>query len=58
MFTEEELRDLHVLKRGDDYVEVLCGCTSLHYDDSGGKLRAFTSGALEINCECLPGCRE
>ncbi|MCD7452744.1 hypothetical protein HAX54_018046 [Datura stramonium] len=57
MFTEEELRDLHV-SREDDYARFrwphLPSITTI----SGGKLRAFTSGALEINRECLPGRRE
>lgn len=58
MFSEEELRDIRVLKRGDDYVEVLCGCTSHRYGDSVAKLRVLTSGALEIACECIPCCSE
>ncbi|XP_060209513.1 protein ULTRAPETALA 1-like isoform X1 [Lycium barbarum] len=58
MFSEEELREISVLKRGDDYVEVLCGCTSHRYGDAVAKLRVCSSGELQIACDCTPGCPE
>nr|XP_027061752.1 protein ULTRAPETALA 1-like [Coffea arabica]XP_027061753.1 protein ULTRAPETALA 1-like [Coffea arabica] len=68
LFSEEEVRDISGLKRGcggsrggsdgDDYVEVTCGCTSHRYGDAVGRLRVFSSGFLEITCECTPGCQE
>ncbi|CAH1423509.1 unnamed protein product [Lactuca virosa] len=59
MFSDEEVREISGFKRGgDDYVEVTCGCTSHRYGDAVGTLRVFTSGDLEISCECTPGCEE
>ncbi|KAK1583187.1 hypothetical protein Q3G72_021676 [Acer saccharum] len=39
MFQEEELNSMQVLKRGQDYIEVRCGCTSQKYGDYIGKLK-------------------
>lgn len=58
LFTEEELREISGVKRCDDYVEVMCGCTSHRYGDAVARLRIFSSGELEITCECTPGCTE
>lgn len=58
LFSEEEVGDISGLKRGDDYVELTCGCTSHRYGDAVGRLRVFSSGFLEISCECTPGCQE
>ncbi|KAK9089417.1 hypothetical protein Scep_028499 [Stephania cephalantha] len=58
MFSDEELREMSGLKRGGDYVEVMCGCTSHRYGDAVGKLRVLANGDLEICCECTPGCQE
>ncbi|XP_004251769.1 protein ULTRAPETALA 1-like [Solanum lycopersicum] len=58
MFCEEELRDMSVLQKGDDYVEVVCGCTSRRHGDAGARLRIFKSGELKIACECYHGCPE
>lgn len=60
LFMDEEVRDISGLKRsgGDDYVEVMCGCTSHRYGDAVGQLRVFSNGFLEITCECTPGCQE
>nr|XP_010323719.1 protein ULTRAPETALA 2 isoform X1 [Solanum lycopersicum] len=58
LFTEEELREISGVKRCDDYVEVMCGCTSHRYGDAVARLRVFSSGELEITCECTPGCTE
>lgn len=58
MFTEEEVSEISGLNIGEDYIEVMCGCTSHRYGDAVGKLRVFPSGHLEINCECTPGCDE
>lgn len=44
--------------RGQDFIEVTCGCTSRRYGDAVGKLRVFASGELEIICDCVPGCQE
>ncbi|CAK9158922.1 unnamed protein product [Ilex paraguariensis] len=57
-FSEEEVREMSGLKRADDYVEVMCGCTSHRYGDAVGRLRVFVTGDLEITCECTPGCLE
>ena len=66
LFSEEEVRDIYGLiwgcggggSDGDDYIEVSCGCTSHRYGDAAGRLRVFSSGFLEISCECFPGCKE
>lgn len=58
MFSDEEVGAISGVKIGDDYVEVTCGCTSHRYGDAVGRLRVFSSGELEITCECTPGCQE
>ncbi|XP_077254070.1 protein ULTRAPETALA 1-like [Tasmannia lanceolata] len=58
MFSEEELRETSGLKRGGDFIEVTCGCTSRKFGDSVGRLRVFSGGDLQISCECTPGCSE
>ncbi|KAF6163225.1 hypothetical protein GIB67_025089 [Kingdonia uniflora] len=58
MFSDEELSEISGLKRGGDFIEVTCGCTSHRYGDAVGRLRVFTNGELEISCECTPGCQE
>ncbi|KAK9152603.1 hypothetical protein Sjap_000083 [Stephania japonica] len=58
LFSDEEVREISGLKRGGDFVEVTCGCTSHRYGDAVGKLRVFINGDLEICCECTPGCQE
>jgi hypothetical protein len=58
LFSEEELREMSGVRRGENFVEITCGCTSHRYGDAVGRLRVYASGELEINCECTPGCRE
>ncbi|KAK1303232.1 Protein ULTRAPETALA 1 [Acorus calamus] len=58
LFSDEELNEISGLKRGADFVEVTCGCTSHRYGDAVGRLRIFGNGDLEITCECTPGCQE
>jgi hypothetical protein len=58
LFSEEELREMSGVKRGEEYIEVTCGCTSHRYGDAVGRLRVFINGELEITCECTPGCDE
>lgn len=58
LFTDEELSEMSGFKRGRDFVEMTCGCTSHRYGDAVGRLRVFSSGDLEISCECTPGCQE
>ncbi|XP_039140280.1 protein ULTRAPETALA 1-like [Dioscorea cayenensis subsp. rotundata] len=58
LFTDEELREMSGLKKGRDFIEVTCGCTSHRYGDAVGRLRVSASGDLEITCECTPGCQE
>ncbi|GMG98612.1 hypothetical protein Nepgr_000452 [Nepenthes gracilis] len=58
VFSEEEVREISGLKRGEDYIEVICGCTSHRYGDAVGRLRVFLNGDLQISCECTPGCQE
>ncbi|KAJ6802554.1 protein ULTRAPETALA 1 [Iris pallida] len=58
LFSDEELREIGGVKKGADFVEVMCGCTSRRYGDAVGRLRVFASGDLEVSCECTPGCDE
>ncbi|XP_009386892.2 protein ULTRAPETALA 1 [Musa acuminata AAA Group] len=58
LFADEELIGMTELKKGADFVEVMCGCTSHRYGDAVGRLRVFASGDLLISCECTPGCEE
>ncbi|RZC80499.1 hypothetical protein C5167_043072 [Papaver somniferum] len=58
MFSVEELNEISGSKRGLDYIEVTCGCTSHRYGDAVGRLRVFINGDLEISCECTSGCQE
>ncbi|KAF2314288.1 hypothetical protein GH714_025061 [Hevea brasiliensis] len=58
LFPENELKDMVGFKRGPDYVEVKCGCTSRKYGDAIGNLRVHASGQFLITCDCTPGCRE
>ncbi|XP_042976999.1 protein ULTRAPETALA 1-like isoform X2 [Carya illinoinensis] len=58
MFSDEELKEMSGVKRGLDYIEVMCGCTSHRYGDAVGRIRVFQNGDLEITCECTPGCQE
>ncbi|CAL9167785.1 unnamed protein product [Musa hybrid cultivar] len=58
LFADEELIGMTELKKGADFVEVMCGCTSHRYGDAVGRLRVFASGDLQISCECTPGCEE
>ncbi|KAK1275566.1 Protein ULTRAPETALA 1 [Acorus gramineus] len=58
LFSDEELNEISGFKRGADFVEVTCGCTSHRYGDAVGRLRIFGNGDLEITCECTPGCQE
>lgn len=58
MFSDEDLSEISGLKRGGDFIEVTCGCTSQKYGDAVGRLKVFASGDLEVSCECTPGCQE
>ncbi|XP_077243274.1 protein ULTRAPETALA 1-like [Tasmannia lanceolata] len=58
MFCDEDLSEISGLKKGGDFIEVTCGCTSHRYGDAVGRLRVFAGGDLEISCECTPGCQE
>ncbi|WOL12972.1 hypothetical protein Cni_G21741 [Canna indica] len=58
LFADEELSEMSGWKKGADFIEVMCGCTSHRYGDAVGRLRVFASGELEISCECTPGCQE
>ncbi|KAF5741490.1 protein ULTRAPETALA 1-like [Tripterygium wilfordii] len=58
MFSDDEVSEISEVKRGGDYIEVTCGCTSHRYGDAVGRLRVFVNGDLEITCECTPGCNE
>ncbi|XVF18974.1 hypothetical protein REPUB_Repub11eG0070600 [Reevesia pubescens] len=49
-FTEEELKNVEGFKKGSDFIEVKCGCTSKKYGDTIGKLRVFTNGQFLISC--------
>ncbi|KAJ8754655.1 hypothetical protein K2173_010746 [Erythroxylum novogranatense] len=55
---EEKLKEMEGFKRGDDYVEMSCGCTSRKYGDAHGTLRVYHStGQFLITCDCTPGCQ-
>lgn len=58
IFRQEELKDISGFKKGKDFVEVICGCTSHRYGDAVGRLRVFLNGLLLISCECTPACQE
>ncbi|KAJ4816075.1 Protein ULTRAPETALA 1 [Rhynchospora pubera] len=58
MFQESEVRDMYGFNNGDNFIEVICGCTSYRFGDTVGNLRVYSSGALEIKCECNPACNE
>ncbi|MCD7452593.1 hypothetical protein HAX54_017571 [Datura stramonium] len=36
----------------------MCGVHQPHYGDAVARLRVFSSGELEITCDCTPGCQE
>ncbi|XP_072970064.1 protein ULTRAPETALA 2-like [Typha angustifolia] len=57
-FKDEDLKNMSGLKRGDDFIEVTCGCTSRRFGDAVGKLKVFANGELEVTCECIPECKE
>ena len=58
LFSEEELQEVSGVRLGEDFVEVMCGCTSRRYGDAVGRLLIYPSGDLEISCDCTPGCGE
>ncbi|XP_058085633.1 protein ULTRAPETALA 1-like [Magnolia sinica] len=58
IFHDEDLSEISGLKRGGDFIEVMCGCTSQRYGDAVGRLKVLAGGDLEISCECTPGCQE
>ncbi|XP_062077949.1 protein ULTRAPETALA 2-like [Humulus lupulus] len=58
MLSDENLKDMDGLRRGPDYIEVTCGCTSQRFGDSIGKLKVFASGQFLISCNCSDGCKE
>ncbi|KAL0803146.1 hypothetical protein Bca101_058322 [Brassica carinata] len=58
LFSEEELQELSGVIVRDDYVEVICGCTSHRYGDAIARLRVFSDGDLQITCQCTPACHE
>jgi hypothetical protein len=58
MFQDFEVKDMYGFNKGEDFIDVICGCTSYRFGDTVGKLRVYASGALEIKCECNPTCNE
>ncbi|KAL5986887.1 ultrapetala [Asimina triloba] len=58
IFKDDDLNGISGLKRGVDFIEVMCGCTSQRYGDFVGRLKVFANGDLEVSCECTPGCEE
>ena len=58
LFPEEELNDMSELKRGPDFVEVTCGCTSKKFGDTIGTLRVHASGHFHIDCKCHSECNK
>ncbi|KAH1127535.1 hypothetical protein GYH30_016224 [Glycine max] len=43
-------------KRGEDYIEVLCGASNKKYGDYVGRLKINNEGQYFITCECCPKC--
>ena len=43
-------------KRGEDYIEVLCGATNKKYGDYVGRLKINNEGQYFITCECCLEC--
>ncbi|XVE50380.1 hypothetical protein DITRI_Ditri01bG0158000 [Diplodiscus trichospermus] len=58
MFNEQELKEVEGFKRGSNFIEVKCGCTSKKFGDTIGKLRVYTNGKFMISCDCTPTCHE
>lgn len=58
LFSKEELQEISGVHVGDDYVEVMCGCTSHRYGDAIARLKIFSDGELQITCQCTPACHE
>ena len=58
LFKDEELRDIAGVVRGEDFVQVTCGCTSRKYGDAIGKLKISDTGDLEVRCDCINDCQE
>nr|GMD92133.1 protein ULTRAPETALA 1-like [Ipomoea batatas] len=56
MFSAEETREIYGFKRGDGYVEMMCGITTSKFGEYGGMLRIFANGDLQITCQCFNGC--
>ncbi|KAG5021204.1 hypothetical protein JHK87_017059 [Glycine soja] len=56
LFDEEELKMILDFKRGEDYIEVLCGATNKNYGDYVGRLKINNEGQYFITCECCPEC--
>ncbi|KAL5147294.1 GDSL esterase/lipase [Glycine soja] len=54
--TQEELKMTLDFKRGEDYIEVLCGATNKNYGDYVGRLKINNEGQYFITCECCPEC--
>ncbi|KHN41515.1 Protein ULTRAPETALA 2 [Glycine soja] len=51
-----ELKIILDFKRGEDYIEVLCGATNKKYGDYVGRLKINNEGQYFITCECCPEC--
>jgi hypothetical protein len=58
MFQDFEVKDMYGFNNGEDFINVICRCTSYRLSDTVGKLQVYASGALEIKCECNPTCSE
>ncbi|KAK9938201.1 hypothetical protein M0R45_014954 [Rubus argutus] len=55
LFAEEELkllRNIRGFNQGEDFIEVLCGCTDKRFGDTTGKLTISFAGQFMITCEC------
>ncbi|KAK9938198.1 hypothetical protein M0R45_014951 [Rubus argutus] len=55
LFAEEELNPLRNISRfnqGEDFIEVLCGCTDKRFGDTTGKPTISSSGQFMITYEC------
>eukprot|EP01018_Ginkgo_biloba_P027601 Gb_01224 [translate_table: standard] len=58
IYNDVDLIDLLKLKKGSQFIEMKCGCTSQKYGDTVGTLRVYQTGEFEIYCECMAGCEK
>ncbi|KAK9674437.1 hypothetical protein RND81_12G232400 [Saponaria officinalis] len=58
LFEDEELSGIVITEKGQDFIQVDCGCTNRRLGDYVGKLKVYRDGKLEVSCLCYPGCEK